>query len=139
MVRGSKGQGNDVPACGVFSAGGIRAAAQIPARQACTSMTRVMCMLFGIEVERAIPNNVHYSDCDAGAFRIMLIPGGEAPHFVILQTDRFAGLETFLDFPSLPDRLDHLDQGGTQWRKDEVVRLLARIVNASADQQTVSP
>src|SRR5216683_4621471 len=42
MVRGSKGQGNDVPACGEDSAGGIRAAAQIPARQACTSMTRVM-------------------------------------------------------------------------------------------------
>src|SRR5438105_3557227 len=113
MVRGSKGQGNDVPACGEDSAGSIRAAAQIPARQACTSMTR--------------------------AFHIMSIPGGAAPHFVMLHTDRSAGLETFLDFPSLPDRLDHLDQGGTQWRKDEVVRLLARIVNASADQQKVSP
>src|SRR5207248_3524517 len=68
----------------------------------------------------------------------MSIPGGEAPHFVILQTDRFAGLETFLDFPSLPDRLNHLDQGRTQWREDKVVGLLARIVHTSADQQKVS-
>jgi hypothetical protein len=70
--------------------------------------------------------------------RDVAIPGGEAPHFVILQPDRFAGLETFLDFPSLPDRLNHLDQGRTQWREDKVVGLLARIVHTSADQQKVS-
>jgi hypothetical protein len=62
------------------------------------------------------------------------VPGGEAPHFVILQPDRFAHLETFLNFPSVPDRLDHLGKGGTEWRKDKVVGFLAWIVHASANQ-----
>ena len=39
-----------------------RSLIQMTVNIAKTSSTIVICMLFGIEVERTIPNNMHYSD-----------------------------------------------------------------------------
>jgi hypothetical protein len=48
-----------------------------------------MCLLFGIEAERIIPNNMHYLDCDEGAFRIMPVPPDETAYLVVIQPDIF--------------------------------------------------
>jgi hypothetical protein len=52
-------------------------------RKACARSARVTCLLFGIEAQRTIPNNMHYSDCDGGAFRIMTIPAMPGPHLIV--------------------------------------------------------
>src|ERR1019366_2894613 len=58
-------------------------------RKAEASKTSVMCMLFGIEGERAIPNNTHYSDCDEGAFGIMPVPPDATAHFILIESKIF--------------------------------------------------
>src|SRR5258706_8808276 len=95
-------------------------------------------MLFGIEVERAIPNNMHYSDCDAGAFRIMAIPPDPDSDFVLIQSHLLAGFKVFLNMPAGADGLHHLAERGSRWGKDEVVGLLSRIDEAATHEQPVA-
>src|SRR6266851_5991105 len=67
------------------------------------------------------------------------IPTSPASDFVILQTHFFPCLETFFNFPPLPNRLDHLRKRGAYWGKDEVIRLVLRIVQRATDEQKVLP
>src|SRR5260370_17928017 len=60
-------------------------------KKARANIANVICMLFGIEVERTIPNNMHYSNCDTGAFRIIPIPPLPIAYFIFIQSDLLLG------------------------------------------------
>src|SRR5215469_14048708 len=62
------------------------------------------------------------------------VPGGESSNLVIFQAHLFACLETFLNAPSLADRLDHLGKGCGRRREDKVVGFLGFVVEATANE-----
>src|SRR2546426_4325113 len=102
-------------------------------------MQRVMCMLLGIVRSTSIPNNMHYSDCDGGAFRIMSVPTDTAPDFVVVPTQIFRIGKIFFKMPPGSNSLQRLVKGSSLGRKDNIVPLLLRIGSTAAHEHPVAP
>src|SRR3982074_2173889 len=95
-------------------------------------------MLFGIARSTSIPNNIHYSDCDAGAFRIMAVPAEVAAHFIVVKTEGFGRFQVLFDAPARADGSHHGGQRGLGWRPDQVVGHLVWAVQAAAHHEPMA-
>src|SRR5205807_7562119 len=66
------------------------------------------------------------------------VPTNEAANLIVVQSDIFAVFKILLNMPSGANGLDHLWQGGSFRGKDEVVRFLVGISEATANEQPMS-